>query len=263
MVRLVQVIFMNIGKRISELRKKKGLSQEELAKYLYVSDKTISSWEMGRTEPSLDLIVKLTCILECEVSYLIYGDDVKSDVETEIKIKLSEAEAKSLDDILENCSLYLGESHQVDTYYQPKYRPFLCDNDGDVEEWLRIGLRGNKKILNYKHWYQNKYCDEFEVTIDDEKKLDKIFKVLDLEVIAVVDKMRKKYMYKNKYEVSLDYVESLGYFVEIEVKEYSLSPLMEYDLLIEVVKYFGLKIENVDKRGYPYHIIYNKMKKSI
>ena len=67
---------MNIGKRISELRKKKGVTQEELAKLLYVSDKTVSSWEMGRTEPSLDLIVMLSEVLECDVSYLIYGNDL-------------------------------------------------------------------------------------------------------------------------------------------------------------------------------------------
>lgn len=249
---------MNIGKRISELRKKKGVTQEELAKLLYVSDKTVSSWEMGRTEPSLDLIVKLSEVLECEVSYLIYGNDLKSDVETEIKIKLSEEEALQLKSTLDNIASFSNESHQVDTYYQPKYRKFLRDSDEEVLEWLRIGLRGNKKILNYKHWYQNKYCDELEVTIDDEVNLDKIFKILDLEVIAVVDKTRKKYMYKDKYEIALDYVENLGYFVEIEVKEYRLDPLKEYDLLIDVVKELNLNLQNIDKRGYPYHIIYDK-----
>lgn len=249
---------MNIGKRISELRKKKGVTQEELAKLLYVSDKTVSSWEMGRTEPSLDLIVKLSEVLECEVSYLIYGNDLKSDVETEIKIKLSEEEALQLKSTLDNIASFSNESHQVDTYYQPKYRKFLRDSDEEVLEWLRIGLRGNKKILNYKHWYQNKYCDELEVTIDDEVNLDKIFKILDLEVIAVVDKTRKKYMYKDKYEIALDYVENLGYFVEIEVKEYHLDPLKEYDLLIDVVKELNLNLQNIDKRGYPYHIIYDK-----
>lgn len=249
---------MNIGKRISELRKKKGVTQEELAKLLYVSDKTVSSWEMGRTEPSLELIVKLSEVLECEVSYLIYGNDLKSDVETEIKIKLSEEEALQLKSTLDSIASFSNESHQVDTYYQPKYRKFLRDSDEEVLEWLRIGLRGNKKILNYKHWYQNKYCDEFEVTIDDEVNLDKIFKILDLEVIAVVDKTRKKYMYKDKYEIALDYVENLGHFVEIEVKEYHLDPLKEYDLLIDVVKDLNLNLQNIDKRGYPYHIIYDK-----
>lgn len=35
------------GKKIAELRKKKGLTQKELAERLYVTDKAISKWERG------------------------------------------------------------------------------------------------------------------------------------------------------------------------------------------------------------------------
>ena len=89
-----------------------------------------------------------------------------------------------------------------------------------INEWIRIGERGQKKILNYKNWHDNMYCDEWEVEIDNSENLDKIFKVLGLEIIAVVDKDRKKYMYLDKYEISLDSVKDLGYFIEIEVKKY-------------------------------------------
>ena len=65
---------MHIGDRISKLRLSKKLSQEELAKKLFVSSKTISSWETNRTEPSLEIIVKLSEILDCSVIYLIYGE---------------------------------------------------------------------------------------------------------------------------------------------------------------------------------------------
>lgn len=69
-------------------------------------------------------------------------------------------------------------------------------------------------------------------------------------------------MYQDKYEISLDSVLELGYFVEIEVKNYDLGPREEYDKLVEVVKAFNLNMKSIDKRGYPYHLIY-KSKKSI
>ena len=50
---------MEIGKRIAILRKKNKMTQKELADKLFVSDKAISSWEAGRTEPSLELVMKL------------------------------------------------------------------------------------------------------------------------------------------------------------------------------------------------------------
>lgn len=47
-----------IEEKIKRIRKEK-ISQQELANKLFVSDKTISSWEQNRTEPNLDMIVKI------------------------------------------------------------------------------------------------------------------------------------------------------------------------------------------------------------
>lgn len=52
------------------------------------------------------------------------------------------------------------------------------------------------------------YCDEYEVEIDNETNLVKIFKILGLEEIAVVDKTRNTYLYLDKYEVALDHVKN-------------------------------------------------------
>lgn len=247
---------MNLGKRLSKIRKENNITQEKLANLLYVSNKTISSWEADRTEPSLEMLIKLSEILNCSVGYLVYGENPKSDIETEIKIKLSENEYKYLDEFMKANASLLKENRQLDTYYQPTYRKFL--NDNIINEWLRIGERGNKKILNYKNWHNNMYCDEYEVEIDNCDNLDKIFNILGLEKIAVVDKIRKTFFYLDKYEVALDYVHQLGYFIEIEVKKYSKNPLEEYNSLIKLAKNLNLNLDSIDKRGYPYHIIHKR-----
>ncbi len=92
---------MSLGNRIKELRKKANLSQMDLANKLYVSDKTISSWEQNRTEPSFDFIFELSRILECQVTYILYGKEEKLDMETEIKIRLTEEEYKNINIRLE------------------------------------------------------------------------------------------------------------------------------------------------------------------
>lgn len=250
---------MTIGKRINKLRKDKKITQQELANRLYVTDKTISSWESDRTEPSLEFIIKISEILDCDVGYLIYGNNLKNDIETEIKIKLSESEFKKLTRFMNTNGVFINESDQLDTYYQPTYRPFI--NGDIVNEWLRIGERGNKKILNYKNWY-DVYCDEWEVEIDNSENLEKIFKVLGLETIAIVDKRRKKYMYLEKYEIALDSVKNLGYYIEIEVKKYDKDPISEYGELLKLAKDLKLNLDYIDRRGYPYYLIFkNKDKK--
>lgn len=249
---------MNLGSRISELRKEKKITQKQLADKLFVTDKTISSWESDRTEPGLEMLIKLSEVLDCSVGYLIFGDNPKIDIETEIKVKLTENEYKYINDFMNKNAKFIKENSQKDTYYQPTYRKFL--NNGEINEWLRIGERGNKVILNYKNWHDNMYCDEYEVEIDNSEKLDKIFNILGLEQIAIVDKVRNTYFYLDKYEVALDYVKELGYFIEIEVKKYSKNPVDEYTDLIKIAKSLNLNLDNIDKRGYPYHIIYNNKK---
>lgn len=246
---------MNLGNKIKNLRKKKKLTQQELADKLYVTNKTVSSWESNRTEPDLEMIMKLSEIFDCSLHYLMDESLMKNDIETEIKVKLTKDEYLRIESFLKQEGNFLKETEQKDIYYQPSYRKFLKKGKEEIEEWLRIGLRGNKKILNYKKWYENKYCDEFEVEIDDEKNLEKIFTVLGLEEIVRVFKKRKTYSYLNKYEVALDEVEELGYFVEIEVKEYQHSALEEYEELVNIIKKWGLSLQNIDKRGYPYHLL--------
>lgn len=50
---------MTAGKRIEALRKKEGLSQEELASRLYVSRQTISQWENEQTTPTVENYLRL------------------------------------------------------------------------------------------------------------------------------------------------------------------------------------------------------------
>lgn len=246
---------MNIGDRLKKLRNDKNLTQKELASILYVSDKAVSSWEANRTEPSLELLVKLSEFFCCSTNYLIYGETNRVAIETEIKIKLSEEEFKNLELLMKKSANFLAENHHTDTYYQPIARKFI--NDGEIKEWLRIGERGNKNIINYKNWYDD-YCDEYEVEFDDVNNLIKIFNRIGLEKIAIVDKVRSTYFYLDKYEVALDRVKNLGYFVEIEVKKYDDTAEKEYDELLRLAKRLNLNLDNQNKKGYPYYFLDNE-----
>ena len=90
--------------------------------------------------------------------------------------------------------------------------------------------------------------------------MDKILRVLGMVQIVEVDKIRNSFIYKEKYEVALDYVDKLGYFIEIEIKKYTKTVMEECDELLKLAKELNLNLDNVDKRGYPYHLIFSEEK---
>lgn len=56
------------GKFVAELRKEKGVTQKELAKELFISDKAISKWETGVSIPDTALLVPLANLLGVSVT---------------------------------------------------------------------------------------------------------------------------------------------------------------------------------------------------
>lgn len=62
--------------RIAEQRKKLGLSQEELATKLKISQKSISKYERGDRRPSFETLVAMSSIFNVSVDYLL-GNDIQ------------------------------------------------------------------------------------------------------------------------------------------------------------------------------------------
>ncbi len=62
-------------KRLKILRKKKGVSQKALAKRFQYGATTISGYENGRNEPSLDILIQLAEYFNVTVDYLIGKED--------------------------------------------------------------------------------------------------------------------------------------------------------------------------------------------
>ena len=60
-----------IGKNISILRKKQGLTQEELAKQLNVSFQAVSKWETGSSYPDISVLPLLANIFHCDIDSLL------------------------------------------------------------------------------------------------------------------------------------------------------------------------------------------------
>ena len=68
---------VKIGKFISAMRKRKGLTQEQLGERLSVTNKTISRWETGKYMPDIDKLQELSAILGISVNELLAGERIE------------------------------------------------------------------------------------------------------------------------------------------------------------------------------------------
>lgn len=64
---------MEFSKKLYELRKQKGISQEELADRLDVSRQTLSKWELGTSTPDTEKLVMISDYFEISLDELVLG----------------------------------------------------------------------------------------------------------------------------------------------------------------------------------------------
>lgn len=93
-----------VGKFIFELRKSVGLTQEQLAEKLGVTDKSISRWENGKTLPDYSLLNDLCNILNISINELFAGEKIsekeyknKADDNLKLILKSKEENKKKLE----------------------------------------------------------------------------------------------------------------------------------------------------------------------
>lgn len=80
---------MELGEKLQQLRKSRGMTQEELAEALFVSRTAISKWESGRGYPSIDSLKALSAFFSVSVDDLLSAEKLMdiAEKDTENKVR--------------------------------------------------------------------------------------------------------------------------------------------------------------------------------
>ena len=97
---------MEFNEKLQELRKSRGLTQEELAEELYVSRTAISKWESGRGSPSIESLKQIANYFSVTIDDLLSGEKLLSIAEKENKSNIQNL-CNMLFGIVDICSIML------------------------------------------------------------------------------------------------------------------------------------------------------------
>ena len=136
---------MKIGSFIQKNRKKKGMTQQQLADVLHVSNKAVSKWETGVNIPDTAMLVPLSEALDVSVLDLLMGSE------------LNEADSSEVNGF----ATKLSESFNM---IKSRYRiaaVFLIAVLHDVEA-IRGSKRRNKSLKNrLRKYYEEVLCIKY------------------------------------------------------------------------------------------------------
>lgn len=122
---------VKIGEFLRELRKEKGLTQEQLAEQFNISRRSVSRWETGSNMPDVGLLIEIADFFDVDIREIIDGERKSENMEKETLKKVAEyadAEKAKLKKKISNnfkwmCIMLLGSiligffANQLDTIW--------------------------------------------------------------------------------------------------------------------------------------------------
>ena len=124
------------AERIKQLRKKKGISQSELAEVIGVKNNTVSTWERGTRKPDFEALNLLSDYFEVSFEYILGSSDKE---EARVKPTQDELDRLALsalaDDLYDNmkkyCQLSTKSQKMIDALINATYQ--MEKQDGELK----------------------------------------------------------------------------------------------------------------------------------
>jgi len=178
-------------------------------------------------------------------------------MEVEVKFPLSKYDLEAIKASLSKTYTFIKKIVQEDIYFT---HPSINFND----RVLRLRKENGKVTLTYKGprvSYNLKVREELEVEVSEFNEMKEILRRLGFIEVGLIRKIREVYSV-NGITVNLDFVEGLGYFIEIEVISDSTNLDLVTNKIKDIALSLGLNLKRALSISY-FELLQEKRKKKL
>ena len=223
---------INISKNIADLRKRKGITQEQLASALNISPQAISKWETNTSFPDAQMLPLIANYFEVSIDYLFYGDEYAyNDIYNKVWHKVAKFDQQSKESYNEALTLFAYAHRGVSRWHHTDKLPVMSD------EPIHFSNENGLSLLSGKGFGAILTRDFFEninqQTVEFTKKLLPAFTeknnilvclaIISMSDISFSELQEKLTLDKNALRTALDTLITVGIVVEKKSKHKSLG----------------------------------------
>lgn len=221
---------MKFGDKLCQLRRKNGLSQEELGEKLNVTRQTISKWELGQSKPDTDKLIEISKLLNVDFNQLADDGAIIEDNKVNSEINSDEVRPRKwllivLIVIAIIIVIILANKYVIDQKAKDENNNGgifdIFDNFGDIGKNSFNGKFEMRTGTQYGTFVSSLLDDVITNNkTNNDYLIEVIFGDASTTVPDEIKNMKRNLKTFNEYEVSLDYDEN-GYVNKVTIEIYS------------------------------------------
>ena len=222
----------SISNNIADLRKKKGITQEQLAIALNISPQAVSKWETNTSQPDTQMLPLIAKYFEVSIEYLFYGDEYAyNDIYDKVWHKVAAFDQQSKEAYYEALTIFSYAHRGVSRWYRTDRLPIMCDEPIHFSNENGLSLLSGKGFgaILTRDFFENinqqtvEFAQKLLPAFTEKNNILVCLAIISMSDISFDELQEKLAIDENALRAALDTLITVGIVIEKKSKHKSLG----------------------------------------
>lgn len=223
---------ISISNNIADLRKKKGITQEQLAIALNISPQAVSKWETNTSQPDTQMLPLIAKYFEVSIDYLFYGDEYAyNDIYDKVWHKVAAFDQQSKEAYYEALTIFSYAHRGVSRWYRTDRLPIMCDEPIHFSNENGLSLLSGKGFgaILTRDFFENinqqtvDFAQKLLPALTEKNNILVCLAIISMSDISFDELQEKLAIDENALHTALDTLITVGIVIEKKSKHKSLG----------------------------------------